>query len=169
MTRKEIEKFLGDDFVVKDILEDEKELFAFYVSKEFEESGGNERYALIGIAPFYFNMLTQEKRRLGAFEFHSNFASKKIFNDRNKDLVEPTLEEVIQTIKNRKHINGDEFELIMNKMSIEFLRVSFTSTDFIHEVIESPEPKDIDKFKLIFERAGLEFVRESPNKIIVKN
>lgn len=169
MNREEIKTFLGKKFIIKDIVEDEKELFAFYVSKEFEESGGNDKYALIGVGPFYFNKQTQEKRKLGAMEFHTNYINKDIFRIKGGNITEPSLEDTIKSIKSRKHINGDEFEIIMNKMKIDFLRVSISSLDCIHEIIESPEPNDIDKFKQIFEKSELEFVHESPNKIILKN
>ena len=170
MTKKEIQDYLGSDYVVKDIVEDKNELFAFYVSREFEESGGNDRYMLVGSGPFYFNKKTQEKRRLGVVEFHDHFIEKKIFKENSVfDYTEPSLEEVIQKAKKRKYINFDEFEIIMNSLGIDLHRVSISSSDLIHETIESPNDDDITKFRKIFEEVELEFKQESPNKIILKN
>ncbi len=169
MNRDVIQQILGNEFIVKDIIEDEKELFAFYVSKEFEELADNDNYSLIGNGPFYFNKITQEKRRLGAMEFHEQFISKELFKTKLLGRDSTSLKEIILAIESKKHINGDEFESIMTEMNIDPLRVSISSEDFVHEIIESPQSEDIDKFKEIFEKANLEFVRESPNRIILKN
>lgn len=169
MKRKEIEIFLGDNLVVTDIYEDEFEVFAFYTSKQFIESGNNDKYAMIGIGPFYLNKKTQEKRKLGAMEFYSQFSDRTIFKNKLNDIIQITFEATLQNIKTKKHINFDEFEIIMNKMNIDIFRVSISSNDLIHEIIESPDPEDLDKFMHIFEKTELNFVRESLNKLILKN
>jgi len=170
LTNKEIQNYIGKDYVVTKIIEDENELFAFYVSKEFEKSGGNDRYALIGVGPLYFNKKTLEKRLLGAMEFHEEFGDRKIIQE-NIELneTEQNLDQIIENIKKRKHINGDEFELIMNSLNIDLYRVMIYSNDFVNEIIESPNSDDIKKFRKVFEKAEMEFTQESPNKIFLKN
>ena len=170
MTKKEIQNYIGVDYVVTKIIEDDNDLFAFYVSKEFEESGGNDKYALIGIGPFYLNKKNSEKRLLGAMEFHEEFSDRKIITD-NTDLEEvaPNLDQIIERIRIRKHINGDEFELIMNYLNIDLYQISISSDDFVNETIESPNSDDIIKFINVFKKAELVFTQKSPNRIILKN
>ncbi len=168
MTEQEIKDYLGTDLIVKEIVEDENELFAFYVSKQFEESGGNDRYSLIGVGPFYYNKRTQEKRVLGAMGFHEEYTDRKIIQD-NLITYESSFDEVVEKIKKRKHVNEDEFEIIMNSLNIDLFKVSIYTSDFMYETIESSEVSDMDKFRKVFEQAQLEFTQDSPNKIILKN
>lgn len=170
MTKEEIQQHLGADYVVTQIIEDENELFAFYVSKKFHDTNGNDNYALIGVGPFYFNKKTNEKKLLGAFEFHEEYFDRKLIQDNiQSEDIKPDLNEVIENIKQRKHINDDEFEIIMTSLNIDMYSVTISSDDFIHETIESPNSEDIDKFCLVFEKAQMKFKRETAHKIILKN
>lgn len=123
----------------------------------------------IGHGPFHLNKISKQYQLLGVVEYVEGHSQKELLQKSFPDTTEPTLSEVYENIRKRKHINMDEFELIMISLDIDMYKVNFMSDDMIHEQITSDNPAFIQLFEEVFMATGMEYVRESSNKIILTN
>ncbi|MGB3464928.1 MAG: hypothetical protein WBA74_06655 [Cyclobacteriaceae bacterium] len=166
MINKEFfQKFIGEDFVIKEIIKDVDGIYAFYVSREYEESKGRDIFNLIGLGPLYYDLKTKECVKLSSTEFYRDHQHKEIFSKQFlRDSDDYRL--MIERIKARKYINGDEYEIFMNQNNISFGDV-LISSDFENEYISSKNKYVIKKFQDFLKLCNLSFRMEGENKIIV--
>ncbi|GAL85773.1 hypothetical protein MYP_3002 [Sporocytophaga myxococcoides] len=151
-----------------EILDNEDSIYVFYVTKELYESGFHEKHRSVGGGPLFYNKNTGELKNLGSWEFIEQHLSKDIFKNRDQNNLKG-LEEIISDVKKRKHVNSDEWEFIMVNLNIEFDDVNYETDDLVHLNITSKNLLYIELLKGFIERTGLNYVQESPNKIVLYN
>lgn len=168
MNKIEIEKILGNDFVVESIVEDEKDLYAFFVSKQYWESGGNDRYALLGVGPFYYDKIAKSYRTLDIGEYVGAHFQKELMKNYRATHKKIALEEVYEAIRKRRHINSDELELIMDEFGIRVFEVEILA-EGLSLFISSKIKANINIFEKVFQATKMDYVKNSDYKITLDN
>ncbi|MFK7969511.1 MAG: hypothetical protein AB8F95_04045 [Bacteroidia bacterium] len=161
------QEIVGPAFVVTKVIEVADRQYAFYVSKEFHDSGGNDTYALVGHGPLLFDKKTNVVTRLGSEEFFKEHLP--LLDSKRTPALTPDISQIKENAQHRKHLNMDEIEHVFNFFGLRFEEVNIYTKDDIDVIFES---SNIDYLKVLatfFQSIPLPFKFESDSKLVLIN
>ncbi|UOQ73162.1 hypothetical protein [Hymenobacter cellulosilyticus] len=163
------EQILGEKYVVRDVVDAKENIYIFFVSKEYHESGGNDQFLLIGSGPLCYNKSTRTHKILGVVDYIENHSHIDEIQKYFKEEPVPSLDEIIRSVKARQHLNFDELEYVMNHLGIDYEFVEIRSNDLIHEYFNSSKSEYILLFRKFLDEAGLAYEVVNNNSLVFKN
>ncbi len=113
--KKLITKILGDDFKLINTVEFNGDLFVFYKHRDSPDNPfKDERLNIVsGQGPIRINLKSKNFEFMNIYDFSSQYADNEVFfPKKEEDKID--INEIIFNIKNRKHINSDEFHQLLD-------------------------------------------------------
>lgn len=108
-----INRILGDTFEIIRRIELNDSIFIFFHEKAYNNPFNDERLNLIsGQGPLKINKKTKEYEFTNVYDFYSEYGDNELFFPK-QNKISDDWDKVLLNIKNRKHINVEDFMLLL--------------------------------------------------------
>lgn len=109
-----INKLLGSDFKLINTVEFDGDLFVFYKYKDSPDNPFNDERlnTVSGQGPIRINLKSKDFEFMNIYDFYSKYGDNEVIFPTKNEVID--LDRIIFNIKNRKHINSDEFHLLLD-------------------------------------------------------
>ncbi|MEA9414467.1 MULTISPECIES: hypothetical protein [unclassified Flavobacterium] len=163
-----IEKILGEDFEILRRVDFNDLIFIFFQERGYSNPYNDERLNLIsGRGPLKINKKTKEYEFTNVYEFYSEYGDNELICPKeNKTVVD--WDKVLSNIKNRKHINVDDFILLLehNNLSIDTFDIYSKKPPEIYD-IEVKSDDDASFLVEFLKLVNANYLKKSNNHFVI--